>query len=258
MVVSQFRRVDLHPSQVPNEQMGLIFENLIRRFNDLANETAGDHLTPREVSRLMVSVLFINDDDLLAPRGTVCKLFDPACGTGGMLAESQIYLREHHPDARLYVYGQDYNKRAYATAASDMLMKEVSQNGGDDNVRFGDSLTEDRFEGETYDYFLSNPPFGGDWKRQQRKVRSEHEKRGFAGTLRRRVAARERRVAPVPPAHGSEVRARAPCRSSPRLAPRHPLQRALRCSQAGAGSGESNIRRWLIENDRPRNHHRAA
>ena len=248
MVVSQFRRVDLHPSQVPNEQMGLIFENLIRRFNELANETAGDHLTPREVIRLMVSVLFINDDDLLATRGTVRKLFDPACGTGGMLAESQIYLREHHPDARLYVYGQDYNKRAYATAASDMLMKEVSQNGGDDNVRFGDSLTEDRFEGETYDYFLSNPPFGGDWKRQQRKVRSEHEKRGFAGRFGaglprvndgsllflQHMVAKFEPVRPADHRHGSRLAI---------LFSGSPL------FTGGAGSGESNIRRWLIEND---------
>jgi type I restriction enzyme M protein len=137
LVVSKFCDVDLHPSTVPNAQMGLIFENLIRRFNELANETAGDHFTPREVIRLMVNILFINDDQLLAIPGTVRKLLDPACGTGGMLAESQNYLREHHSAARLYVYGQDYNKRAFATAASDMLMKQVNHNGGGDNVRFG-------------------------------------------------------------------------------------------------------------------------
>ena len=111
LVVSKFCDVDLHPNKVPNEQMGLIFENLIRRFNELANETAGDHFTPREVIRLMVNVLFINDDRLLSTPGTVRKLLDPACGTGGMLAEAQNYLREHHDEARLYVYGQDYNKR---------------------------------------------------------------------------------------------------------------------------------------------------
>jgi type I restriction enzyme M protein len=105
-VVSKFCDVDLHPAAVPNEQMGLIFENLIRRFNELANETAGDHFTPREVIRLMVSLLFINDDEILATPGTVRKLLDPACGTGGMLAEAQNYLREHHASAQLYVYGQ--------------------------------------------------------------------------------------------------------------------------------------------------------
>ena len=139
-VVSKFREVDLHPDSVPNEQMGLIFENLIRRFNELANETAGDHFTPREVIRLMVSLLFIHDDELLATPGVVRTLLDPACGTGGMLAEAQSYLRDHHRQAQLYVYGQDYNPRAYAIAASDMLMKQVDHNGGEDNVRLGDSL----------------------------------------------------------------------------------------------------------------------
>ena len=249
MVVSQCRRVDLHPSQVPNDQMGLIFENLIRRFNELANETAGDHFTPREVIRLMVSVLFINDDDLLATRNTVRKLLDPACGTGGMLAEAQSYLREHHPDAKLYVYGQDYNKRAYATAASDMLMKEVSHSGGDDdNVRFGDSLTEDSFESETYDYFLTNPPFGVDWKRQQSEIRREHEKRGFAGRFGAglprvndgallfllHMVAKFEPVRPAEHSHGSRLAI---------VFSGSPL------FTGGAGSGESNIRRWIIEND---------
>src|ERR1700722_19465498 len=160
LVVSKVCDVDLHPSVVPNAQMGLIFENLIRRFNELANETAGDHFTPREVIRLMVNILFLYDDDLLAKPGTVRKLLDPACGTGGMLAEAQNYMREHQAEATLYVYGQDYNKRAFGPPASDMLMKEVTQNGGGDNVRFGDSFTEDRFAGQTFDYFLTNPPFG--------------------------------------------------------------------------------------------------
>jgi type I restriction enzyme M protein len=181
LVVSKFADVDLHPLKVPNEQMGLIFENLIRRFNELANETAGDHFTPREVIRLMVNLLFIHDDKLLATAGTVRKLLDPACGTGGMLAEAQRYLREHNTEAKLYAYGQDYNKRAFATAASDMLMKEVSHNGGGDNVRFGDIFTEDQFPSETFDYFLSNPPFGVDWKKQQKEVQKEHDKRGFDG-----------------------------------------------------------------------------
>ncbi|MGA7981462.1 MAG: class I SAM-dependent DNA methyltransferase, partial [Chromatiaceae bacterium] len=181
LVVSKFRDVDLHPERVPNAQMGLIFENLIRRFNELANETAGDHFTPREVIRLMVSILFMHDDALLATPGTVRKLLDPACGTGGMLAEAQNYLREHHPQARLYVYGQDYNKRAFATAASDMLMKEVSHNGGGDNVRFGDSFIDDQFGGETFDYFLTNPPFGVDWKKQHKEIKREHERLGHAG-----------------------------------------------------------------------------
>ena len=248
LVVSKFSDVDLHPESVPNEQMGLIFENLIRRFNELANETAGDHFTPREVIRLMVSILFIEDDKLLATPGTVRKLLDPACGTGGMLAEAQNYLREHHGAARLYVYGQEYNRRAFATAASDMLMKQVDHNGGGDNVRFGDSLTEDAFAGETFDYFLTNPPFGVDWKRQQKELRREHDKRGFDG----RFGAGLPRVndgsllflqhmwdkrEPMKPAehkHGSRLAI---------VFSGSPL------FTGGAGSGESNIRKWIIEHD---------
>ena len=248
LVVSKFREVDLHPDRVPNEQMGLIFENLIRRFNELANETAGDHFTPREVIRLMVSLLFIHDDDLLATPGVVRTLLDPACGTGGMLAEAQNYLRGHNAEAQLYAYGQDYNNRAYAIAASDMLLKQVDHNGGGDNVRFGDSLTEDRFDGETFDYFITNPPFGVDWRKQQGEIKREHQSKGYAG----RFGAGLPRVndgallfllhmihkfEPVRPEehkHGSRLAI---------VFSGSPL------FTGGAGSGESNIRRWIIEND---------
>ncbi len=248
LVVSKFADVDLHPSSVPNEQMGLIFENLIRRFNELANETAGDHFTPREVIRLMVNLLFIHDDKLLATAGTVRKLLDPACGTGGMLAEAQRYLREHNTEAKLYAYGQDYNKRAFATAASDMLMKEVSHNGGGDNVRFGDIFTEDQFPSETFDYFLSNPPFGVDWKKQQKEIQREHEKRGFdgrfgAGLPRVNDGALlflqhmwSKREEVRPKEHKEGSRLAIVFSGSPMFT-------------GGAGSGESEIRKWLLEND---------
>lgn len=248
LVVSKFADVDLHPSNVPNEQMGLIFENLIRRFNELANETAGDHFTPREVIRLMVNLLFIHDDKLLATAGTVRKLLDPACGTGGMLAEAQRYLREHNTEAKLYAYGQDYNKRAFATAASDMLMKEVSHNGGGDNVRFGDIFTEDRFPAETFDYFLSNPPFGVDWKKQQKEVQKEYEKHGFDGRFGaglprvndgallflQHMWSKREDVKPKEQKEGSRLAI--VFSGSPMFT-------------GGAGSGESEIRRWLFEND---------
>jgi type I restriction enzyme M protein len=248
LVVSKFCDVDLHPNRVPNEQMGLIFENLIRRFNELANETAGDHFTPREVIRLMVSILFINDDKLLATPGTVRKLLDPACGTGGMLAEAQNYLREHHSGARLYVYGQDYNKRAYATAASDMLMKQVDHNGGGDNVRFGDSFTDDQFAGETFDYFLTNPPFGVDWKKQQKEIQREHEKQGFDGRFGAGLPRindgsllfLQHMISKFEPVRSAEHK------QGSRLAivfSGSPL------FTGGAGSGESDIRKWIIEND---------
>ena len=248
LVVSKFADMDLHPAAVPNEQMGLIFENLIRRFNELANETAGDHFTPREVIRLMVSILFIEDDELLATPGAVRKLLDPACGTGGMLAEAQNYLREHHGAARLFVYGQDYNKRAFATAASDMLMKQVDHNGGGDNIRFGDSLIEDRFDGERFDYFLTNPPFGVDWKKQQKEIRQEHDQRGLDGRF----------GAGLPRVNDGSLLflehmwdKREPVRLKEH---KHGSRLAVVFSGSplfagGAGSGESNIRKWLIEND---------
>jgi type I restriction enzyme M protein len=248
LVISKFCDVDLHPNAVPNEQMGLIFENLIRRFNELANETAGDHFTPREVIRLMVNILFIHDDKLLATPGTVRKLLDPACGTGGMLAEAQNYLREHHAEARLYVYGQDYNKRAFATAASDMLMKQVDHNGGGNNVRFGDSFTEDQFAGETFDYFLTNPPFGVDWKKQQQEIQQEHDKRGFDGRFGaglprvndgsllflQHMISKFEPVRPREHKHGSRLAI---------VFSGSPL------FTGGAGSGEGEIRKWIIEND---------
>ena len=252
LVVSQFSGVNLHPETVPNEQMGLIFENLIRRFNELANElaneTAGDHFTPREIIRLMVNILFIEDDDLLAAPGTVRKLLDPACGTGGMLAEAQNYLREHHPAARLFVYGQDYNRRVFATAASDMLIKQVDHNGTGTNVRHGDSLTEDQFLGETFDYFLTNPPFGVDWKRQQKEVRQEHDQLGLDGRF----------GAGLPRVNDGSLlflqhmwHKREPVQPKDR---KYGSRLAIVFSGSplftgGAGSGESNIRRWLVEND---------
>jgi len=248
LVVSQFAKVDLHPKKVENAEMGLIFENLIRRFNELANETAGDHFTPREVIRLMVHLLFINDDKLLATSGTARTMLDPACGTGGMLAEAQAYLREHNQEAQLYTYGQDYNKRAFATAASDMLIKEVAHNGGGDNVQFGDSLIDDKFSDKKFDYLISNPPFGVDWKKQQNEIVREHEKQGFAG----RFGAGLPRVNDGALLFLQHMIDKFEPVDEPKL--KYGSRLAIVFSGSplftgGAGSGESNIRRWIIEND---------
>ena len=196
----------------------------------------------------MVSVLFYRDDKLLATPGTVRKLLDPACGTGGMLAEAQNYLREHHDAAGLYVYGQDYNKRAFATAASDMLMKEVDHNGGTNNIQYGDSFTEDQFSGETFDYFLTNPPFGVDWKKQQREIEREHEKLGSGGRFGaglprvndgsllflQHMISKFEPVRPAERKHGSRLAI---------VFSGSPL------FTGGAGSGESDIRKWIVEYD---------
>ncbi len=189
LLVSRFCDVNLHPDVVDNIEMGLLFEDLIRRFNEQANETAGDHFTPREVIRLMVNLLFINDDDLLSKPGTVRKMLDPTCGTGGMLSEARNYLLEHEAKAKLYVYGQDFNPRSFAVAASDLLMKEDPKESSQSTIRFGDTLLDDQFKYDetnsdrkaTFDYFCANPPFGVDWKKQAKEVNRESEKEGFKG-----------------------------------------------------------------------------
>jgi type I restriction enzyme M protein len=248
LVIKDFCDVDLHPRKVPNDQMGLVFENLIRRFNELANETAGDHFTPREVIHLMVDLLFIEDNALLSQPGTVRTMLDPACGTGGMLAEAQSYMRRHNAAAKLYVYGQDYNKRAFATAASDMLMKEVDHNGGGENIQFGDTFTEDRFEGKQFDYLIANPPFGVDWKKQQKEILREHEKMGYKGRFGaglprvndgsllflQHMISKFEDVDPKNQKYGS--RAAIVFSGSPLFT-------------GGAGGGESEIRKWIIEKD---------
>ena len=244
LVVSKFADIDLHPNAVDNFQMGLLFEDLIRRFNEIANETAGDHFTPRDVIDLMVDVLFAPDSQFLSEPGTIRKMLDPTCGTGGMLAEAQKYLAEYHKDAQLWVFGQDFNPRAYAIAAADLLIK------GNDNSRiaFGDSLIRDQFEGETFDYFLANPPFGVDWKRQQPEIQNEHYKKGFAGRFGaglprvndgallflQQMVSKFEAVAPKEKKYGSRLAI--VFNGSPLFT-------------GGAGSGESEIRRWTIEND---------
>ena len=253
LVVSKFCDVDLHPDRVQNHDMGLVFENLIRRFNELANETAGDHFTPREVINLMVNLLFIHDDQLLATPGTVRKLLDPACGTGGMLAEAQKYLQKHHAQAELYVYGQDYNKRSFAVAASDLLIKTDPKEHQKSEVRFGDSLISDpdkgdQFAADKFDYLLANPPFGVDWKKQAREIEDEHDALGFAGRygaglprvndgsllFLQHMIGKFEPVQPEKQKHGSRLAI--VFNGSPLFT-------------GGAGSGESEIRRWIIEND---------
>ncbi len=242
LVISKFRDIDLHPERVDNHLMGGVFEDLIRRFNEQANETAGDHFTPREVISLMVHLLFINDDNLLTTPGTVRKMLDPTCGTGGMLAEAQKYMHRHHEQAQLWVYGQEYNKRSYAVAASDLLIKGHEKSA----IRFGDSLLEDQYAGETFDYLLANPPFGVDWKKQQKEIVREHEKgngRFNAGLPRVNDGALLFLMHMVSKFEPVDV-----------AADRHGSRLAIVFNGSplftgGAGSGESDIRKWIIEND---------
>ena len=165
-VIGKFAEIDLHPDEVSNLEMGYLYEELIRRFSELSNETAGEHFTPREVIRLMVNLLFAEDADVLANPGTVRTLFDPACGTGGMLSAAEDYLRQLNPGARLEVFGQELNEETYAICRSDMTLKGQDAS----HIIVGNSFTDDGHAGRTFDYCLANPPFGVEWKKVENET----------------------------------------------------------------------------------------
>ena len=154
LVTQKFSQIDLHPDKVSNIEMGLIFEELIRKFAEASNETAGDHFTPRDVVRLIVNLVFANDDEALSKKGVVRTVYDPTAGTGGMLSVADDYIHHLNPEARLTLFGQDYNDESFAIAKADMVIK-----GQDiENMVFGDTLTNDGHHGKTLDYCLANPP----------------------------------------------------------------------------------------------------
>lgn len=240
LVTQKFAQVDLHPKTVSNVEMGMIFEELIRKFAEVSNETAGEHFTPRDVVRLIVNLLFANDDEVLSKPGVVRSVYDPTAGTGGMLSVSDDYIRHLNPDARLTLYGQELNGESYAIAKADMVIK-----GQDiENMVWGDTLTNDGHHGKHFDYCLANPPFGVEWKKQQDFVEKEHRDRGFDG-----------RFGPGTPrvSDGSL------------LFLLHLVKKMRPTAQGGgrigivlngsplftgaAGSGESEIRRYLLEQD---------
>ena len=239
-IVSKFCEIDLHPNKISNIEMGYIFEELIRRFNEASNEEAGDHFTPREVIRLMVDLIFLPDKDILTKSGIVKTLFDPACGTGGMLSVSEEYVRELNPNVRLEAFGQDYNDESYAVCGSDMMIK----NQNIEHIQFGDSFTADQFSGKTFDYMLANPPFGVEWKPQQDTIKKEHSNQGFSG----RFGAGFPRIS-----DGSLLflqhmisKMKEPEKEGTRLSI---VFNGSPLFTGSAGSGESEIRRWIIEND---------
>lgn len=240
LLVSKFCEIDLHPDTVANIEMGYIFEELIRRFNEASNEEAGDHFTPRDVIRLMVNLLFIPDSDILTTKGIIRTLYDPACGTGGMLSVSEDYIRELNPDANIEAFGQDYNPQSYAICGSDMMIKGQSM----ENIRFGDSFTGDCFAENSFDYMLANPPFGVEWKPEEEFIRKEYDDQGFGGRF----------GAGLPRINDGSL-----------LFLQHMISKMKPPDQGGtrlvivfngsplftgsAGSGESDIRRWIIEHD---------
>ncbi|WP_255421275.1 class I SAM-dependent DNA methyltransferase [Micromonospora sp. BL4] len=238
-VVAKFADIDLHPDVVSNHQMGYVFEELIRRFSEISNETAGEHFTPREVIKLMVNLLLAPDEDDLVTPGIVRKVYDPACGTGGMLSEAQEHIQAHNPHATVEVYGQELNGETYAICRSDMMLK-----GGDPTkIAYGNSFSQDGHEGERFDYMLANPPFGVEWKKVEAFIKAEHA-RGHAGRF----------GAGLPRINDGSL-----------LFLQHMISKMKRPEDGGsrqaivfngsplftgaAGSGESEIRRWILEND---------
>ena len=220
--------------------MGYLYEELIRRFSELSNETAGEHFTPREVIRLMVNLLFIDDADVLTKPGIVKTLCDPACGTGGMLSVAEDYLRELNPKARLEVFGQELNAETYAICRSDMMLKGQDAS----HIAYGNSFCEDHHEGAHFDYLLANPPFGVEWKKVEDEVKTEAQTKGFDGRFGAGLPRindgsflfLQHMISKMKPAAEGGSRLAIVFNGSPLFT-------------GAAGSGESEIRRWIIEND---------
>ncbi len=246
LIIKEFANIDLHPDKVDNLQMGYVFEELVRKFNEQANEEAGDHFTPREVIDLMAHLVYTGEEDIYKP-SIYRSIYDPTCGTGGMLSVSENYIRSHNPDVNLGLFGQEYNPESYDICTADLLIKDEPV----DNIILGDTLGD----GKTYDghpdkkfhYMLANPPFGVEWKTQEGVVKKEHEELGFDG-----------RFGPGTPRINDGAL----------LFLLHMMSKMHDCPQNGgdgskiaivfngsplftgdAGSGESNIRRYIIEND---------
>jgi type I restriction enzyme M protein len=239
-VISRFADVELHPDVVSNEAMGYIFEELLRKFSEMSNETAGEHFTPREVIRLMVNILFSEDDDVLRGTAPVRSMYDPACGTGGMLTGGQEHLAHLNPRARLEVFGQELNAETWAIARSDLMIKGLDP----DRIVLGNSFTDDGFTGQHFDYMLANPPFGVEWKRIERQIKDEAEQlgdRGRFGAGLPRISDGsflflQHMISKMKPVSEGGSRLAIVFSGSPLFS-------------GGAGSGESEIRRWIIEND---------
>ena len=232
----KFTEIDLHPDKVDNHTMGQVFEELLRRFSEMSNETSGEHYTPRDVVRLLVSLLFAEHREDLRGQGVIRSIFDPCCGTGGMLTVGKEYFREQiNPNADIRLLGQELNAQTYAICKSDMLITGEDP----DNIRHGSSLSEDQFQGQRFDYMITNPPFGVSWKSDEAAVKADAQTamgRFSAGTPRASDGALLflQHMLSKMEARGSRVGI--VFNGSPLFT-------------GDAGSGESEIRRWIIEND---------
>ena len=244
-VAKRFATTDLHPEAISNYGMGLVFEELIRRFAESSNETAGEHFTPRDIVRLTTSLVFSNDDDALTQAGLVRSIYDPTAGTGGFLSSGMEYLHELNDKASLSAFGQELNPESYAICKADMLIKGQKV----DNIKLGNTLSNDQLCTDKFDYMLANPPFGVDWKKIQKFINDEHNDKGFEG----RFGAGLPRVS-----DGSLLFLMHLVSKMRTPSPQDKTQEGSRIGiilngsplfTGGAGSGESEIRRYILEND---------
>ncbi|MFP3712570.1 N-6 DNA methylase [Puerhibacterium sp. TATVAM-FAB25] len=238
-VIKRFTEIDLHPDAVSNLEMGYLYEELVRVAADLSNEEAGEHFTPREVIRLMVNLL-LADDRGLDTKGKVFTAYDPTCGTGGMLTEAEHRLRDVNPSAKVHLFGQEVSPESYAVCRSDMMLKGQDAS----NIKFGSTLTEDGFPDRKFSYILANPPYGKDWKTEKAKVEAEHKNLGMAGRFGPGLPSTSdgqmlfilHMVSKMRPVEEGGARVAVVVNGSPLFS-------------GDAGSGPSEIRRWLIQND---------
>ena len=240
LLIQKFASIDFHPDVVKNPEMGSIFEELIRKFSEQSNETAGEHFTPREVVHLMVNLLLGEDDDLLSKGSVIKTILDPACGTGGMLSVAAERLGTLNPEGKIVPFGEEVNPETWAICRSDMMIKGEPA----DQIVLGNSFSQDGFGGQHFDYLIANPPFGVEWKKVQAKVQGEADSKGFSGRF----------GAGLPRINDGSF-----------LFLQHMISKMKRPEDGGsrlaivfngsplftgaAGSGESEIRRWIIEND---------
>lgn len=243
-VAKRFATTDLHPNTISNYGMGLVFEELIRRFAESSNETAGEHFTPRDIVELTTSLLFANEEELTSS-GLVRSIYDPTAGTGGFLSSAMEYVHNLNDKASLSAFGQELNPESYAICKADMLIKGQKV----DNIKLGNTLSNDQLRTEKFDYMLSNPPFGVDWKKIQKHINDEHKDKGFEGRfgpglprvsdgsllfLMHLVS----KMRPASPENKSEGGSRIGI-----------ILNGSPLFTGGAGSGESEIRRYILEND---------
>lgn len=238
-VFEQFCQIDLHPEAISNLEMGYLFEELIRRFSEISNETAGEHYTPREVIRLIVSLLLVNDKGALTGSGVIRQVYDPCAGTGGMLSIAEMEMKNLNPKIRVELFGQELNPESFAICKSDMLVTGHNP----ENIAYGNTLTQDAHKGKKFHYILANPPYGVDWKKYQEEITAEAKRLGHSG----RFGAGLPRVSDgqllflqhmISKMRNDEAGSRIGI-----------VMNGSPLFTGGAGSGESEIRRWMLEND---------